>query len=76
MTTHYREPIFCECGRKGILRWSENDKPFSKQWELYSVEGFEGEDFYIEGYTSAAEALKQINPTCPGCGAIGKVNKA
>jgi hypothetical protein len=76
MTTHFREAIVCECGHSGTLRWSENDQPFSKQWEQYSVDGFEGEGFYIEGYTSPTEALRRINPRCLGCGAVGKVSRA
>lgn len=73
MTTHWREPIVCECGHEGILHWSENDAPFSKQWESYSVSGFEGQGFEISGYTTSTDALKRINPKCPKCGEVGKV---
>lgn len=76
MTTHHREPIACECGHEGILHWSENDQPFSKQWEQYSISGFDGEGFYIDGYTTIQEALKRMNPKCPKCGEAGKVKYA
>lgn len=73
MTTHHRVPIVCECGHEGTLHWSENDQPFSKQWEAYSVSGFEGGSFEIAGWTTNSEALERIKPKCPNCGGIGKV---
>lgn len=76
MTTHHEEPVVCECGHAGIVHWSENDQPFSKQWEKYSIAGFTGEGFYIEGFTTLIDAIERMNPRCPTCGAIGKVRRA
>ena len=76
MTTHHRVKIVCECGHAGTLHWKENDQPFSKQWESYSVSGFEGDGFYIEGYTTDDEALKRINLRRPECHQVGKVSTA
>ena len=73
MSTHWREPVQCECGHEGILHWSENDAPFSRQWEQYSMSGFEAEGFYIEGYTTSSEALERMKPKCPKCGQVGQV---
>ena len=69
MTTHHREPVICECGHKGIVRWSENDAPFTRQWETYSISGFEGAGFSIDGFSTVPDALKRMMPKCPACGA-------
>lgn len=73
MTTHYREPVACECGHPGEVRWKENDQPFSKQWESYSISGFEGDGFQVEGFVTLSDALERMKPKCPECGAVGKV---
>jgi len=46
---------------------AENDQPFSKQYEKYSLDGFDGDGFYIEGFTTPSDALSQMNATCPKC---------
>ena len=76
MTTHHKEPVVCECGHKGVVLWSENDQPYSKQWEQWSISGFEGSGFYIEGYTTLQKALEKMEPKCPECGAVGRVSDA
>jgi len=76
MTTHHHEQVICECGHTGTVNWSENDQPYSKQWEQYGIEGFKGNGFYIEGYVSLDEALARIKPICPACGAVGKIKYA
>jgi len=72
MTMRHIEPIVCECGHKGTLNWSENDSPFSKQWERYRVSGFDGGE-YETTLSSFEDALAYIKPKCPKCGAVGKV---
>ena len=67
MTTHTKYPLRCQCGHKGYLRMAENDQPFSKQYEKYSLELFDGAEYYIEGFTTAAEALSHMNVSCPCC---------
>lgn len=76
MATHHRERVICECGHEGIVHWSENDQPFSRQWERYSISGFEGEGFGTDGFVTIDEALKRMNPKCPSCGKVGKVRCA
>ena len=44
---------------------AENDQPFSKQYEKYSLKGFGGDGYYIEGFTTPADALSEMNATCP-----------
>jgi len=76
MTTHHREPVSCACGHEGIVHWSENDQPFSKQWEQWSISGFEGEGFYLDGgYTHLTAALDRMKPKCPACGEVGKIKQ-
>jgi len=67
MTTHTKHALQCQCGHTGYLRMAENDQPFSKQYEKYSLEGFDGDGYYIEGFTTSADALSQMNVTCPKC---------
>jgi hypothetical protein len=76
MTTHWKEPVVCECGHTGIVHWAENDQPFSKQWERYSIEGFNGEGFEIAGFCTLEKAIERMKPVCPVCGAVGKIKYA
>lgn len=76
MTTHHHDPIECECGHKGFVHWKENDAPFTKQYESYSLEGFEGRGFSIDGFVTSTEALERLDPKCPKCGKTGKVKYA
>lgn len=73
MATHHREPVICQCGHKGEVHWSENDQPYSKAWERYSIRGFSGESFSVDGFVSLEKALESLNPRCPACGMVGKV---
>jgi hypothetical protein len=59
MTTHWEEPVVCECGHQGIVHWSENDQPFRNQWEQYSIEGFKGEGFHIAVPLLSAKRLSE-----------------
>lgn len=73
MATHHREPVICQCGHKGEVRWSENDQPYSKAWEKYSISGFSGESFSVEGFIDLDKALETLKPQCPECGMVSKV---
>lgn len=73
MTTRHSEPIACECGNKGAVVWRENDAPFSRQYEEYSLSGFDGSSFSVNGFVTLDEALSRLRPKCPACGATGKV---
>lgn len=76
MTTYNRVNVVCECGHRGIVTWKENDQPFSKQYEEYSISGFDGGVYHINGISNVTEALKHIKPKCPDCGLVGKVKNA
>lgn len=76
MTTTWRDPVVCECGHKGEHVWSENDQPFSKQWERHSFAGFSGSSYQTDGTASLQEAVEAIQPKCPQCGAVGKLKYA
>ncbi len=73
MTTHHDEAVVCECGHKGFVHWSENDAPFSKQWESYYLIDFDGDTFQTDGFATVQEALTKMKPKCPKCGQVGKV---
>ena len=76
MTLHHHESVVCECGHGGYVHWRENDAPYSRQWEAYDIQGFEGASFSIDGFLSLDEAPVRIDPKCPACGARGKVSYA
>lgn len=69
MRTSYA--LCCVCGHKGTLRVKENDAPFSKSWESYSVEGFDGEAYEVSGkMASLEEVFEAMRIVCPQCGAV------
>lgn len=77
MTTVTRETLVCECGHTGSLKCRENDQPYSKSWESYSLEGFDGDSAHIEGFCRDYDKLlASLNPKCPECGQIGRVRYA
>jgi len=48
---------------------SENDQPYSKQWESYSVEGLDGGSAGSDGgFLTWEQVFTQMRPTCPKCG--------
>lgn len=70
MTMRTRFPLQCECGHTGSIRMRENDQPFSKMYESYSLEGFEGGSYSVDGYCTLSEAVNAMKPKCPECGKI------
>lgn len=42
MTTVTRTKLVCACGHEGVIVMRENDAPFSRQYESYSLEGLRG----------------------------------
>jgi hypothetical protein len=77
MTTSTREPLVCDCGHKGQLKFRENDAPFSSLWESYSLEGFDGGKLTITSYKDRpADMSAALKPTCPNCKQTGKVRYA
>lgn len=77
MTTSTYEALVCECGYQGRLKCRENDAPFSKPWEEYSLTGFEGGTATFAPYCTDVKALlPTLKPKCPQCGHIGRVDYA
>jgi len=76
MTTTWREKIVCVCGHEGEHVWSENDQPFSSQWERHRFNGFDGGEFETSGTANLRGAITAIKPKCPQCGAVGQVTYA
>jgi hypothetical protein len=77
MTSRSYSNIVCECGHRGTLCCKENDAPFTKGYEEYSMSGFEAQDRYFDGYCDdSAKLLVDMKPVCPECGAVGKVSFA
>jgi len=75
MTMHTKEAIVCRCGHEGFLECSENDQPYSRLWESYSLEGFNGGGLTITNYRDMPEDLLAApNPTCPVCGQTNQVS--
>jgi hypothetical protein len=74
MTSHWRTALRCDCGHEGQLHMSENDQPFTTQWERWHVSEFDSEEFYLErSSTTKTKALARMNPKCPACGERGKI---
>jgi hypothetical protein len=72
MTT--RDPLVCECGYMGFLKWNESEQPDGKLWESYSLEGFKGRDANFEGFCrNRKELLVWLQPKCPQCGKVAGV---
>jgi len=67
MTMRTQYPMTCDCGHKGFLKLRENDQPYSKGWEKYSLVGFYGGEYSVEGAASFDDAIKAMKPTCPEC---------
>jgi len=66
-----KQSLICSCGHEGTLNMSENDQPFSKPYENYSLGNLnsEGEStYYVEGYALLPSVLEVLKPTCPQCG--------
>lgn len=60
MTMRTITKLRCECGHEGQHVLSENDQPYSKNWESERTEGF-----------SNGPDTKEMR--CPSCGQTGKV---
>jgi hypothetical protein len=68
LRTHYS--VVCSCGHKGNIKFSENDAPFSANWESYSLENLEGSI----GATSSADTwedfFRKSRIVCPACKSV------
>jgi hypothetical protein len=68
MTMRTRYKLVCKCGHEGHVKLSENDQPYSTSWESYTLEGFNGGSYYVEGAASIRDAFEAMKPKCPQCG--------
>ena len=60
--------MVCACGHRGALLLRENDQPYSKMWESYSLENLDGGSYRVDGFADLPTVLAAIAPTCPKCG--------
>jgi hypothetical protein len=68
-----KEAIVCDCGHAGFIVLSENDAPYSANWERYELEGF---DTAASDRAAPRGSIARMNPKCPKCGKTGKVRHA
>lgn len=69
MTTVTRTKLVCSCGHQGCIVMRENDAPFSKQYESYSLENLDGGQFSVNGgFSKWDEVFREMKPVCPNCG--------
>ena len=70
MTMRTAYEVTCSCGHVGRIRMSENDQPYSKSWEKYTLEDLDGSGYYVEGFATFEEVFDNMRPRCPACGQI------
>lgn len=71
MTSRTTDPVRCKCGHEGAIRTSENDQPYSANWERYTVIGLNGGSHHVERRSATwEEVFDAVKPTCPKCGAL------
>jgi len=76
MTTRTKDRIKCQCGHTGYLKCAENDQPFSKLWEKYSLDGFDGNIIEITSFDEMPDnILSAMCPKCPNCPNCGQTDK-
>ena len=68
MTIRTTYPVTCPCGHEGAIKMSENDQPYSKMWESYSLENLNGGSYSVEGFAEWPGVFAALKPTCPKCG--------
>lgn len=70
MTTRTSYPVRCNCGHEGAIRMSENDQPYSANWESYTLVGLAGGTYSVSNRSADwEEVFKQMKPACPECAA-------
>lgn len=70
MTTRTVSRLVCACGHEGRISMSENDAPFSRQYESYSVTGFDclSNTFsVVDRFATWDEVFSETKPVCPVC---------
>lgn len=68
MTTVTRTKLVCACGHEGVIVMRENDAPFSRQYESYSLEGLRGDSFSVQDrFAKWDEVFREMKPVCTQC---------
>lgn len=67
MTTRTNYSVVCPCGHEGQIIMRENDAPFSRQWESYSLVRLNGGSVEKHGFLNWEEVFEATKPTCPVC---------
>lgn len=73
MTMTSRYQVQCPCGyNDGYIRMRENDQPFSRQYESYSLVGLNGGSQYLvqDTFANMQQVLDELKPTCPDCDSL------
>ena len=65
MTMRTAYSLTCFCGHKGAIRMRENDQPYSKPWEGYSLDNLDGNCFNINGSACWVDFIEAMKPSCP-----------
>lgn len=68
MTMRTTYSLTCSCGHKGAIWMSENDQPYSRPLESYSLESLNGGGYRVEGAANWPTVFEAMKPTCPQCG--------
>jgi hypothetical protein len=67
MTMRTRYNLICSCGHRGTIVRKENDQPYSKDWDSFSLENLNGNSFYSEQLIDWDVVFKNMKPVCPQC---------
>lgn len=71
MTSRTTDPVRFKRGHEGAIRTSENNQPYSANWDRYTVVGLNGGSHHVERRSASwDEVFKAIKPTCPECGTL------
>jgi hypothetical protein len=65
MASRTRYNIICNCGHKGTIILSENDQPYSSNWEQYSLENLEGTTFTTRNVVTWETVFEKTGASCP-----------
>lgn len=66
MTMRTRFAVVCECGHEGNILLTENDQPYSKIYEHYSLENLKGTS-YNASSAGWEEFFEKSGIACPKC---------
>ena len=67
MAMHTRIKVECTCGHVGYIKCKENDQPYSKCYESYTLENLEGQSYSVDGFANMEQVIEKMKPVCPKC---------